>query len=142
MHENDFGGNRFVWHSIAAGMVAGLILYNFIKLQKPNWTDNPKMSAEIGFYFVLAGVYLCVVFGPLINRKFATAAAVCTEYPLLRADSKFIHVSINGRKERFDPPPAVQQALSNNQRTVILCVRKGYLGYQYVERFDLSKASR
>ena len=137
MHENDFGGNRFVWHSLIGGLIAGLVIYNLIRLQKPGWTANPNMGTEIGLYIVIGCVYLFVVLGPLINKSFAQSAPICKEYVLLESGSKYINISNNGKSERFQPPPGLRKQLAG-KKTVVLCTRKGYLGYDYVETFRLA----
>ena len=140
MHENDFGGNTFVWHSIAGGVIIGLILYNLVRLQSPKLSANPNMSAEIGFYIVIGFVYLFLVFGPMLNRHWATSNPVCREYKLIKAGSKYIHISNNGKKERFEPPRSFTKSLGERS-AVVLCIRKGYFGYEFVESFQLPDGS-
>lgn len=139
-HENDFGGNRFVYHSIIAGIVAGLIVYNIIRLQKPKWSDNPALGMEIGFYIVAGCVFLCLVAGPVVNSRFATARPDCQTYQLTHAGSSYIHIEHGGRRERFKPPAAFTKKVADS-KTVVLCVRKGYLGYDYVTDFRTGRDS-
>ena len=135
-HENDFGGNTFVWHSIVGGIIAGLVVYNLIRLQSPKLSGNPNMSSEIGFYIVVGFIYIFLVFGPTVNRQFAESIPVCSEHKLLEKGNKYIHIHNNGKEERFQPPRSFIENLG--QRTaVMLCVKKGYLGYQYVESFKI-----
>lgn len=134
MHENDFGGNRFVFHSIIGGVIAGLVVYNIVKLQKPNWNNNPNLSIEIGLYIVAGCVYLFVSLGVVANQRFAKAPASCKEFTLMQASAPYIVIDNNGKKERFKPSRAfAEQAVG--KKTVLLCIKKGYFGYEYVESF-------
>jgi hypothetical protein len=117
-----------------AGFVAGLIIYNILKLQRPTWNDNRNMSLEIGFYIIVSSIYVCVVLGPLVNNQLAVAPPVCKEYIVLSKSSKYFHINNNGKKERFKPRASFLKKVEEG-KPVTLCVRKGYLGYEYVDRF-------
>ena len=141
MHENDFGGNRFVWHSLVGGVIIGLLLFYILKLVYTNWTTNRNKSSEIAFYVVLSTVFIVVCAGPVLNKSFATAQVNCRQYPMKKITKKhmtgkrYIHVTIGGRSERFKPGARFYNKITNDDSVIILCVRKGALGYEYVEKF-------
>lgn len=143
MHENDFGGLRFVWHSVVAGILAGILLYLALRLKYTHWASNKNKSAEIGFYIILAVLFVMICAGPVVNSHFARNPAKCHRFRLepIHPESfrkeKYIHVWTGNRKERFKPPSSFFTKLTHQTDTVILCVRKGYLGYEYVEKFRL-----
>lgn len=136
MHENDFGGNRFLWESLFAGAIFGLLIYNFFKFQKPTWSENRNMSIEIGFYIVIGAIFLAVVFGPLINNSFSKTAPVCKEYPIVSKSNKYLSINDNGREERFKPKRRILDKLPDSGM-VILCIKKGFLGYDFVNEFKM-----
>ncbi|MET0394296.1 MAG: hypothetical protein ABW019_14215 [Chitinophagaceae bacterium] len=143
MHENDFGGLRFVWHSIFFGIGAGILVYLLLRLKFTGWSSHRDKSIEIGFYITLVVLFLTVCLGPVINHSFASAPVKCNAYYLEEssrkyvARNKYIHVRIGDRSERFQPPPSFRRSFTGQTDSVILCVRKGWLGYDYVKEFRL-----
>ncbi|HEX7847292.1 MAG TPA: hypothetical protein VF476_15940 [Chitinophagaceae bacterium] len=141
MHENDFGGTRFVWHSLIAGVLIGLLLFYTLRLIYTNWTSNRKKAAEIAFYFVITSVFVTVCAGPLVNKVFAVAEIKCDNYSLKRItrkykdDKSYIHVKTGRGDERFKPHRSFYNQLNETDSVITLCVRKGALGYEYVEEF-------
>ena len=141
MHENDFGGNMFVWHSIIAGIIIGLLLFNFLKLINTNWTTNRNKSSEIAFYIVLSSVFIVVCAGPILNKSFASTPVSCRQYPMKKITKKYmtgnryIHVIVGNRSERFRPAQRFYNNITKDDSVIILCTRKGALGYEYVEDF-------
>lgn len=149
MHENDFGGSRFVWHSVVIGIASGIGMYLLLRMKFTGWSSNKSKSAETGFYITLAALFLTICLGPVVNKSFANTPAECRAFRLESKSSnsplqsaKYIHVSIGNRKERFRPPSSFFRKLTNQTDTVILCIRKGYLGYDYVEEFRLPALSQ
>ena len=143
MHENDFGGTRFVWHSVIAGIIIGFIIYYILRLINTHWNDNKNKSYEIAFYVILAATFIAVCSGPALNKAFANGVATCKAYPMERilkkhrTDKGFIHVVIGDRLERFKPGWDIYHQLMPTDSVIILCVKKGALGYEYVETFRL-----
>lgn len=143
LHENDFGGNKFVWHSLIAGLIAGFVIYSLLKLKFTNWTANKNKSGEIAFYIILVSVVAVVGANPVINKYFATDTPVCNRYSLLskgvnaRHGTKYIHINNNGRDERFNPPSAFYKSLTDKDTVIVLCVQKGFFGYEFVKEFKL-----
>lgn len=143
MHENDLGGLRFLWHSVLVGLVGGFGMNSLLKLRYTSWSSTRNKSHEITFYIVLLSVFICVCLGPVINKYLAKDELHCDNYQLLSHDKnyktgkKFIHVLIKGEDERFNPSAAFFNQLSDKDSIVILCKRKGFLGYEYVEEFRL-----
>ena len=141
MHENDFGGNRFVWHSVTAGVIIGLLIFYILKLINTNWTTNRNKSYEIAFYIVLSTVFIFVCAGPSINKNFAVGPANCQTYPMKKITQKhkmdkgYINVAVRNRSERFKPGWPFYYKITKDDSVIILCVRKGALGYDYVEKF-------
>ena len=141
MHENDFGGNRFVWHSLVAGAIIGLLLFYILKLIYANWTSHRDKSSEIAFYIILSTVFIAVCAGPILNKSFATAPLNCRQYAMKKITKKYltgkryIHVTIGNRSERFKPGGRLYNTITGDDSVIILCVRKGALGYDYVEKF-------
>ena len=145
MHENDFGGLRFVWHSLLFGLLAGFAINSILKLRFTNWSSSRNKSLEIAFYIIVSSIFISVCFGPVVNKNFAKGDLQCNNYELLSHDknykkgSEYIHVLVNGKNERFNPYKAFFNQLSDDDSTVILCIRRGFLGYEYVEEFRLPK---
>ena len=143
MHENDFGGLQFVGHSIFFGLGAGILLYLLLRLKFTGWSSHRNKSIEIGFYITLSVLFLTVCLGPLINKSFASTPVKCNTYYLEESSReytkrmKYIHVRIGNRSERFEPPHSFLRSLTGQTDSVILCVRKGWLGYDYVGEFRL-----
>jgi hypothetical protein len=142
-HENSFGGNTFLWACMFSGVTAGFVADFLLKLKFRNWSSSLNKKREISFYIVLSALFLSVCLGPLINETLATGSYNCQKFQLIPFDKnnstrkKFIHVIVNGKKERFDPPRSFFNQLSGNEREIILCVQKGFLGYEFVEAFKL-----
>ena len=139
-HENDFGGTRFVWHSVIAGFLAGILLFLFLRLVYTNWSSNKNKSYEIAFWIILATMFVFVCFGPLINRITAEPAIRCDRYMISEPEKKkkrdqYLMVDVNGRSERFEPPGKIMQKLTENDSSIILCVQQGGLGYEFVKEF-------
>ena len=141
MHENNFGGNRLVWHSLIAGVLIGLLLFYILKLINTNWATNRNKSSEIAFYIVLSTVFIVVCAGPVINKNFASNTVSCRQYPMERitkkymTDKGYINVTIGNRSERFKPGWQFYDKITKDDSAIILCIRKGALGYEYVEKF-------
>jgi len=140
-HENNFGGNRFIWHSFIAGVIIGLLLFYILNLINTDWTNSRNKSYEIAFYIVLSTVFVVVCAGPVINKSFATSTVSCRQYPMERiitkhkTDKGFIHVTIGDRSERFKPGWQFYNKITKDDSVIILCIKKGALGYEYVEKF-------
>lgn len=145
MHENDFGGLRFLGHSVLFGIVAGFGANSLLKLRYTSWSSNRNKSLEITFYIVLLSVFIAVCSGPIINKYFAKDELHCDSYTLsgtgknYKSGANYIHVLIKGREERFEPPIAFFNKMTNQDSVVILCKRMGFLGYEYVEEFRLTR---
>lgn len=143
MHENDFGGLRFLWHSMLFGLLAGFTIYSILKLRFANWSSCRNKSYEIAFYLIVSSLFISVCFGPVVNKYFAKDDLQCNNYRLISHDknykkgSQYIHVLVNGKDERFNPSADFFNQLSDTDSLVILCKRKGFLGYEYVEEFRL-----
>jgi hypothetical protein len=144
LHENDFGGLKFVWHSLIAGLVTGVLLFLILKLRFTSWADNKNKSAEIALYTILSSVFLTICLGPLINKNTGTNKTDCREFKLLIPDKKdrngrkYIHINTGKGKERFMPQKSFLKRLKRTDSLLILCIRKGGLGYEYVHEFKLS----
>jgi hypothetical protein len=144
MHENDFGGLRFVWHSLLFGLLAGFAINTILKLRFTSWSSNRNKSYEIAFYLIVSSIFISVCFSPIVNKYYSKGDLRCNSYQILSYDknyktgAKYIHVlTKNGTEERFSPSRAFFDRLSDDHSTVILCTRKGFLGYEYVEEFRL-----
>jgi hypothetical protein len=141
MHENDFGGLKFVWHSLLAGSLVAVGIIFVIRRIYSNWSVNK--FGEVGFYVFLSVLFVFVCFGPIINRSFPLGPASCKQFSLVisnkpvKKKGKYIHVQTGNKKERFKPGNAFMKTLSGDERIVILCIRKGFLNYEYVEEFKL-----
>ena len=141
MHENDFGGNKFVWHSVIAGVIIGLLIFFILKLINTNWTTNRNKSSEIAFYIVLSTAFIFLCAGPSINKNFAVGLANCQQYPMKKitkknkTDKGYINVTVGDRLERFKPGWPFYHKITKDDSVVILCIKKGALGYDYVEEF-------
>ncbi len=142
-HENDFEGNSFLWHSVIAGIFLGLLTYQLLKLKFTNWVDNKNKKAEVLFYFILSGIIVCTCTGPPVNIYFAKGKADCKLYQLNKygknhkTGTKYLHVKVGDVEERFNPPNDFFKKLTSNDSLIILCVKKGFLGYKFVEEFKL-----
>lgn len=143
MHENDLGGLRFLWHSILVGLVGGFGISSLLKLRYTSWSSNRNKSQEITFYIVILSLFISVCLGPIVNKYFAKDESHCDNYKLLnhnknyKTGEKYIHVLVKGRDERFKPSFKFFNQLTDKDSVVILCKRKGFLGYEYVEEFRL-----
>ena len=142
-HENDFGGTKFVWHSVIAGIVIGLIIFRILSYYYTSWSANRNKKIEVGFYVILATTFLVVCFGPAINKGFAHGVATCTEYPMKAITKKknvgkpYVYVIMKDRTERFKVSRDLYGKLDAADSAIILCIKKGALGYDYVEEFKL-----
>jgi hypothetical protein len=141
MHENDFGGLQFIWHSAIGGLVFGILSFLILKPRFPTWTESTAKSSEIAFYIILSSVFLFVCATPVINKSTGDSKTECKEFKMkypytgFRKSNKYIHLRTGGKTERFKPPFSFFKELEVADSIVILCVRKGGLGYDYVEEF-------
>jgi hypothetical protein len=144
-HENDFDGNKFVWHSILAGLITGFMVHALLKRRYTGWGSNSYKNSEILFYIILTSVIVSVSLGPFLNECFAKSQISCETYLIVRkaknskTGTKYIYVKIEGRQERFNPPNSFYNKLTDADSTIILCVQRGFLGYAYVEEFKLAR---
>lgn len=142
-HENSFGGNRFLWVCMFTGVAIGFVADFLLKLKFRSWSSSLNKKREISFYMVLTALFLSVCLGPLVNETLAFDESNCEKFRLVPFDKshsngkKFIHVIVNGKDERFDPPRLFFKQLTGNENEIILCVKKGFFGYEFVEVFKL-----
>lgn len=141
-HENNFGGNTLIWHSLLAGALTGLFVYQVLKLRFTNWTSDRNKAIEIGFWIVVVTMILFVGLAPALNQWLAHAPVNCREYaiaekpsPVKKSRSKYLSVFVNDRVERFQPPASLIRKLGNADSVLILCVQRGALGYEFVREF-------
>lgn len=142
-HENDFGGNKFVFHSFLAGLIFGYILFRILLLFFDSWNEHKNKRIEIAFYIILLTIFLSLSLGPFVNQFWAGKKTECATYQMKvskrsrNSGSKYVHIHIGNRTERFNPPYSLLHQLGPHDSLLTLCVKTGFFGYKYVDEFRL-----
>ena len=143
LHENDFGGLTFLWHSFIGGFIFGGLCFYILNLRFPSWAEDKAKKSEFAFYIILSSVFLFVCAGPVINKHTGNDITDCKEFKLknpyggFRKSDKYIRLINEEKTERFKPPFYFFKKLKAGDSAIILCVRKGGLGYKYVSSFKI-----
>jgi hypothetical protein len=147
-HENDFGGLGFLIHSLVAGLLTGFGVFHLLSLYFVSWNDHKNKRIEIGFYIVLITVFLFVSLGPVVNEYWARSSSECKNYVIessyrqRRLKEKYIRIRIEDRTERFEPSPAILRRLNPGDSLITLCIKKGALGYKFVDEFRIPEKTK
>lgn len=147
-HENDFGGNKFVFHSLLAGFIFGYLLFRILLLFFKSWNEHENKRIEVAFYIILLTIFLFVSLGPLINQFWAGKKTECATYEIehssrhRNATGKYIHIRFDKRIERFNPPYSLLNQLGPSDSLLILCVKTGALGYKFVDEFRIPEKTK
>lgn len=143
LHENDFGGLRFLWVSFLTGALAGLVFSQLVRIVYPEWSLFKQQKLNFYLSAMLCCIFLAVCTGPFINQYKNEKQAVCSEFIIHPGDrhrhsrEKYITLLPDGRKERFEPPARLFQQLKEGDSVIVLCIKKGRLGFEYVDEFRL-----
>jgi hypothetical protein len=147
-HENDFGGLSFLIHSLVAGLLTGYGVFHLLSLYFTSWNDHKNKRVEIAFYIILVTVFLFVSLGPVLNEYWARSSSECKNYVIessyrqRRLKEKYIRVRTEDRTERFEPSPAILRRLNPGDSMITLCIKKGALGYKFVDEFRIPVKTR
>jgi hypothetical protein len=135
-HENDFGGNTFVLHTVIAGIGTGVIIYQLLRLFDTKIANDKKL--ELCFFATAVFLVLLLSFGPILNARLGSSKANCRPFKVQEKSAPYLFIWNDEvqQKERFVAGHDFIKSLGSSP-TVILCIRKGGLGYDYVERFQL-----
>lgn len=147
-HENDFGGLSFLIHSLVAGLLTGYGIFHILSLYFRSWNDHKNKRIEIAFYIILFTVFLFVSLGPLVNKYWSRSTSECKTYVIessyrqRRSNQKYIRVKTDDRTERFEPSPAILRQLNPGDSLITLCIKKGALGYAFVDEFRIPEKTK
>lgn len=143
MHENDFGGLRFLWVSLAAGAVIGFLICRSIIFFYSHWTYLQQHKHQFYVEVIFAGIFLAACLGPFINQYANDKPAICNSFIIEPSDrqkntqSKYITLLTERGKERFEPSNRILSKLHNGDSVLELCIKKGRLGFDYVDEFRI-----
>lgn len=142
-HENDFGGLSFLIHSLIAGLLTGYAAFYLLALYFPSWNDHKNKRIEITFYIILITVFLFVSLGPVVNEYWTRSQAECktfvieSGYRQRKIKENYIRVLTDKGTERFKPPKSILRRLGPEDSLLTLCIKKGGLGYEFVDEFRI-----
>lgn len=143
MHENDFGGLRFLWVSLVAGAVIGFMICRIIIFFYSDWSYLQQHKQQFYAEVIFAGIFLAACISPFINQYANDKPAICNSFIIEPSDrqkntqSKYITVLTERGKERFEPPNRILSKLHNGDSVLELCIKKGRLGFDYVDEFRI-----
>ncbi len=143
MHENDFGGLRFLWVSLFAGAVIGFLIYRALLLFYAHWPLFNQHKEKFCIEIIFACIFLAACLGPFINQYKNNKPASCSTFIIDPRDrqkqshGKYITLLTERGKERFEPPPRLLNRMQAGDSVLEVCIKKGRLGFDYVDEFRL-----
>ena len=139
--DNTIRGTSLFWTYAIIGVLIAIVVTAMLKHKSPSiYSDSSRrfvihFGVFLGFFLIVPAIASCV------NHCFNERSIDCNEYKIVRKStggkrkrSSWIFVQINGRVERFDVARDFWNGL-NERGLVVLCTKKGRLGYDFVERF-------
>jgi hypothetical protein len=139
--ENTVGGFNFFWAYALLGVFMFIVITAVLKIVRPSVYADSNRSFSVhgglflGFFLFLPSAASCV------NHHFCSATMACRVYKIERKSTggyqnraSWIFIRVNGEKERFTVSRRLWNSI-NEREPVVLCTRKGLLGYDFVEEF-------
>lgn len=139
--DNTIGGSKFFWTHALTGVLIAASTTAILKLKSPSvyFESSRRFSVHFGLF---VGFFLIVpATASFINHYFSDSRIDCKEYRIVRKstlgkrnESSWLFLQINGRAERFYVSRNLWQSVTDGG-LVVLCTKKGQLGYDFVEEF-------
>lgn len=143
--DNTIHGMNLMWKASLIGILIAAVLILILKKNRPTILDEPKLRTNLVGATAIGCISLSVFTASFINHHYADANQNCREYSIeqkaqntRKAHLYLLYIKADGScKERFE----VAMDLYNSVKEggpVVLCTRKGALGFDFVTEFRLA----
>jgi hypothetical protein len=139
--ENIIHGRKFVWYYLLIGLViASLWMFVLYKLKR-NYFDGgeKRASAVLSQFFgiIVLTIFLNAFYTYQTGKTnlYHKTAVLQDKGHNLKSGADFLHLVIDGRKERFKAKPREYKNLVSGD-SLILTIGKGKTGYEFIYKFE------
>ena len=143
--DNTIHGMSLAWNACFAGILIAAVLILILKKTNPAILYERKMRTNLVVGLVLGCVFLSASVASFINHRYADANQNCREYFIeqkaqntRKAHLYLLYIKADGScEERFEVSGDLYKSVKEGG-PVILCTRKGALGFDFVTEFRLA----
>ena len=140
---NTIHGTKFFWTAASIGIAAFVLTIIFLKTKFASVFDESSRRYSVCFGY-LFGFFLGVpAAARFLNDALAKPEIECKDFTVVRKSTGgarttayFIFCKLDGGEERFEVIKPFWDKVEEN-KTVELCLKKGYFGYDYVTEFKI-----
>ncbi len=141
--ENIIEESRF-WKKYAiSGFIIGIISLFLIRLVRASVFMESGRRYAVIFGFVLGSMFISASSASYFNSKYADSSVAKVEFPVkhkssggTKSKAYWIFIEIDNSTRRFKLSRILWDQLQEGD-TVLLEIRKGFLGYDYVQKIEL-----
>ena len=140
--DNTLHGSTMFWNSILFCILFSLITIFILSQKSKTLHQDSNRSYTVILGVPLIFIMLVPALANFINRQFADKQITCKEYLVksigesTKGKQPFVNLIIDSSDERFAITRDFYEA-AIDQEKIVLCTRKGLLGYEYVSQFKI-----
>ncbi len=143
--DNTIHGMRLAGYACFAGILIAAVLILILKKTNPAILTERKMRTNLVVGLVLGCVFLSASVASFINHRYADADQNCHTYSIEQKAQNtrkghlyLLYIKADGRcEERFEVSGDLYKSVKEGG-PVVLCTRKGALGFDFVTEFRLA----
>jgi hypothetical protein len=140
--DNTIHGMGLFWKYAGLGILAGIIVLLLLPVISRTLYATAARKLSIVVCILVGSFLFTPALASILNRKLSKATSECGKHFILRKGASngkhtayFIFCILDGSEERLDIPWKLWDELDESGQ-VCLCIRKGWLGYDFVEKIQ------
>ncbi len=138
-------GTNFFWTAAFLGIGLYILTIIFLKFRFPLVFDDSDSRFTVYFSYLIGFFLLIPSLGSYLNSALAEQQITCKNFIIVRKATVgtretafFLYCKLSDGVERFEVNKRTWDSVQQN-KTIGLCTRKGYLGYDLVMEFKVEK---